>query len=541
MSKEGVLSVNTSGAPVIETLSGENGPHTPPNGHNFNFSGSVAGGSAANGAIEFITPGGPGAATDGQMDAVVRTDNVTIHINASNDLEVIGGSFVEEFNVDASTPPGTNPVVPTVGGDITVTGGQVAAGAVGTNVIRTNSLAANTYTIEIQRTQAVGSSTIADNGVCHFDSAAFNVDANGFVTFTGATGIQTIDGDTGSITGSTVTIYANQAASNCGATVNFVNSGTISTLNLTDSLFNIILGRLVNTPVLTGGGNVFLGTSICGNLSGNTNVGIGLNSGGNIDVGSDNTCAGHNSGVGLTAGSYGLYLGSGSGSQYINTDSSNISLLNQGVNGESNTIRIGTQGAGNGQQNKAFMAGIVGVTVANQEFVTINSATGQLGVTASAGGFAPCFLVAITGITGPVTGDGTSYDILFDTIVFDNNSNITLNSGGKTIFTAPATGIYEFSYTILVYGDAASPITSTSSAIGLLTTSSNYFSGYLNPSAMASTVGPYLTYTWTGIAAINIGDIASLNIGLGGGFLNVDLYGQAGGNYFTNWSGKQIA
>jgi len=48
MSKEGVLSVNTSGAAVIETLSSEGGPHTPPMGHNFNFSGSIAGGSAAN-------------------------------------------------------------------------------------------------------------------------------------------------------------------------------------------------------------------------------------------------------------------------------------------------------------------------------------------------------------------------------------------------------------------------------------------------------------------------------------------------------------
>src|ERR1017187_4726885 len=44
-----------------------------------------------------------------------------------------------------------------------------------------------------------------------------------------AGGIVTIDGDTGSITGSTVTIYANQATRQAGASVAFVNSGSTST------------------------------------------------------------------------------------------------------------------------------------------------------------------------------------------------------------------------------------------------------------------------------------------------------------------------
>lgn len=184
MSQQGPLRDHSGGGGNIMTLSSEGGPPTPPAANNFNFSGSVAGGSAANGAIEFITPGGPGAATDGQMDAVVLTDGTTIHINASNQLEVIGGSFVENFNVDAHTAPGTDPVVPSGLGVVTVTGAQVAAGVVGTNVIRTDSLAANTYTIEIQRSQAVSTSTVADNGVSHFDSANFAVNSSGFVQLT---------------------------------------------------------------------------------------------------------------------------------------------------------------------------------------------------------------------------------------------------------------------------------------------------------------------------------------------------------------------
>ncbi|HXC05149.1 MAG TPA: hypothetical protein VNZ86_10390, partial [Bacteroidia bacterium] len=48
-----------------------------------------------------------------------------------------------------------------------------------------------------------------------------------------------------------------------------------------------------------------------------------------------------------------------------------------------NTIRVGTQGSGSGQQNKCFIAGIASVSVSNVNFVTINTSTGQLGSVAS--------------------------------------------------------------------------------------------------------------------------------------------------------------
>lgn len=88
-------------------------------------------------------------------------------------------------DVDASTPPGTDPVIPTAMGTIRITGGQVAAAAIGTNVIRTNSLAVNTFTIEIQRSSAAAATDITLNGVAHFNSAQFTVDANGFVSLSG--------------------------------------------------------------------------------------------------------------------------------------------------------------------------------------------------------------------------------------------------------------------------------------------------------------------------------------------------------------------
>lgn len=104
----------------------------------------------------------------------------TVTITSAN------GQIATKFDVDANTAPGTDPVVPTSLGVVTITGAQVAASTVGTNVIRTNSIAANTYTIEIQRSQAAAISTLADNGVAHFDSSHFSVDSNGFVSLIGS-------------------------------------------------------------------------------------------------------------------------------------------------------------------------------------------------------------------------------------------------------------------------------------------------------------------------------------------------------------------
>lgn len=106
---------------------------------------------------------------------------------------LIGGTTPPMLGLvpDAHTAPGTTPVVPNGLGDITITGAQVATGTIGANVIRTDSVAANTMTIEIQRTTAVAATDSTKNGVSHFDSGGFTVDANGFVQLKGG-GVATI-------------------------------------------------------------------------------------------------------------------------------------------------------------------------------------------------------------------------------------------------------------------------------------------------------------------------------------------------------------
>lgn len=120
--------------------------------------------------------------TDATSQGLSSFDDTQFSVDANGYVTSLNGLEIAAINVDANTGPGTDPVVPTAAGVVTVTGAQVAAGTVGVNVIRTDSLAANTYTIEIQRSAAVASSLPANNGVCHFDSSDFTVDANGFVS-----------------------------------------------------------------------------------------------------------------------------------------------------------------------------------------------------------------------------------------------------------------------------------------------------------------------------------------------------------------------
>lgn len=130
-------------------------------------------------------------------NGVAHFDSSSFSVDANGFVTLLGGTqAIDSIGVDANTGPGTDPVLPDAAGLVTVTGAQVAAGTVGTNVIRTNSTAANAYRIEIQRSTAVAATDVSQNGVSHFDSADFTVDANGFVSLSGTAG-QTITGDTG--------------------------------------------------------------------------------------------------------------------------------------------------------------------------------------------------------------------------------------------------------------------------------------------------------------------------------------------------------
>ncbi len=129
--------------------------------------------------VQYATSSG---SSDPDLAGLASFNSSHFNVDVDGFVSLAGGdAAIDAINVDANTAPGTDPVTSDVNGEITVTGGQVAAGTTA-NVIRTNSVAANSYTVEVQRSSAQASSTVGSNGVSHYNSAHFSVDSNGFVS-----------------------------------------------------------------------------------------------------------------------------------------------------------------------------------------------------------------------------------------------------------------------------------------------------------------------------------------------------------------------
>jgi hypothetical protein len=194
---------------------------------------------------------------------------------------------------------------------------------------------------------------------------------------------------------------------------------------------NIGLGINALLQIFSGNRNIGIGTQALGDMeTGSLNVAVGYLSGNQLVTGSFNTSLGSDT-LQTDGGSYNTVVGYNAGSQYTSTESSNINIGNVGVTGESNVMRLGTQGSGNGQVNTAYMAGIVGNTVANTELVTINSSTGQLGVTST--------LSPALGGTGVDNASGSTIT-LGGALTTSGAHALTLTTTGSTNVTLPTTG-----------------------------------------------------------------------------------------------------
>jgi hypothetical protein len=141
-----------------------------------------------------------------------------------------------------------------------------------------------------------------------------------------------------------------------GALAQTDGTGSENTANGVNALTN-------NTD---GGGNTAIGAyTLQVNTTSFNNTAIGANALGN-STGSVNTALGINAGLNLTTGDNNIYIG------------------NLGVDGESNTIRIGGD-TGSGSQTAAFIAGISGTAVVGDPVVV--DANGQLGTATSSARF----------------------------------------------------------------------------------------------------------------------------------------------------------
>lgn len=225
------------------------------------------------------------------------------------------------------------------------------------------------------------------------------------------------------------------------------NSGnlTLTTASATD---NTGLGNSTGTLLTTGDLNTFVGSS----------------SGEEVSSGSSNTSLGFAALNSLTTGNNNIALGAISGSNYTGAESSNIVINNFGTTAENNTIRIGTDGVGSGQQDACYIAGIYNRDIGPTNAAVYIDDTGKLGTMdggITLGGSSFMSVVSPREIIGNNSVIGTFFlgAQLPMVVLYDNFGGAFFpgdGAGTGATFTAPVDGFYSFTNNIVMSNASSS-------------------------------------------------------------------------------------
>lgn len=254
--------------------------------------------------------------------------------------------------------------------------------------------------------------------------------ANATVLFSGSGSTVTLD-----FSQNNLILGTNPAGLPGGLGVSNVGLGVGILNNLTSGSSNTAIGFESMRLTTTGGNNTGCGFETLFNLiSGNNNTAVGGLALGNLTTPAfmaNNTAIGANSLQHVLTGVSNIGIGFSAGISYTSTESNNIIIGNSGTLGESNVIRIGTQGTGIGQQNQTFIAGV------------INTVSGRVVKITTPGAYPYTTLITdyvilvdtsvartITPLAAPVTG--TTYRIK-DNVGSAAANNITITPSGKNI------------------------------------------------------------------------------------------------------------
>jgi len=224
-----------------------------------------------------------GTPADSTKAGLVCFDDTAFAVNTTTGYVTLAGGAgpaIDSITVDQVTAPGVNPVVPSGAGLITVSGAAVAAHSV---PLETRSRDVNAYTIEVQYSSAIAATDAAQAGVCAFDSSAFNVDANGYVTLSSGPGpvIDTFTTDVagpvsptaaGVVTVTGTSVYSdgtvgNTLTLNAQATANTLLYGAGANTTLTE------LGPLTDGQLIIGSGAAPVAASLTAPAAGITITG----------------------------------------------------------------------------------------------------------------------------------------------------------------------------------------------------------------------------------------------------------------------------
>jgi hypothetical protein len=381
----GVPSLRTLGTGASQAMPGDAIPGGPPsgpaNGAGSTLAGTypnptlgVSGGPCANGraltnvsATAALTCS-PGVFSDGNSDVGVVAfgafGSITSGVGGANvglgtfnlfthDTTGFDNSAFGPNALSANTTGNNNSAVGSVALDLNTTG--LDNSAVGTGALNQNTTGG--------QNSALGESALQSNTTASGNSAA------GFLALT-----QNTTGAGNAALGADA-LTNNTTASNNTA----VGEGALAAQAGATGGPNTAVGKSALAADTTGGNNTALGSSaLAANTTAGSNAAVGKGALA-LDTGGSNAALGDSALANNTSGATNTGLGQGAG-QNLTSGNNNIDINNGGTAGESNAIRIGTQGT----QTKAFLAGVRGVTtgVADAVPVLIDSA-GQLGVTSS--------------------------------------------------------------------------------------------------------------------------------------------------------------
>lgn len=285
------------------------------------------------------------------------------------------------------------------------------------------------------------------------------VTANSTVKFAGAVSTETLDFNLNNLVlGSSLPAAAGPQ--------NNVGMGSAAMAATTSAADNVCIGYQAGKAITTGGnsvivgsqaglnlttgtantavGNLALSSATTGAANAGSNTALGANTLASLTTGVENDVLGRGAAPSLLTGSYNTILGSSAGATvagaaYTSSESSNLLISNTGVVGESNKIRIGTSGSGQGQQNACYIAGIDGVNVGSVSKV-LTMASDQLGTATITAGTNITVTPTANTITIACTG-GTG--ITFSVITADQtaavNNGYICNKGTLLTLTLPTT------------------------------------------------------------------------------------------------------
>jgi len=263
-------------------------------------------------------------------------------------------------------------------------------------------------------------------------------------------------------------------------------------------------------------------TVTIGNATGTSTVAVNCGTGG-VTVGTSANA--HTTTLGSTNSTSATTVQSGSGALNITATNGALTInagtgtLGIATDASANTVNIATGGA-----VKTFTIGSTNTTSAT----SIKSGSGNIamnsGLTVDSSGrnyntVQPAFLANLgTSTSNNVTGDGTTYTVLFDTKIFDQGTNFSTGTGA---FTAPITGKYQFNASIMIENIGAAH---TTGQLQIKTTNNVFDPIYESPvSTQAS--GNFLILNGSTLANMTAGDTAVFQAIVSGSTKTIGIHG----------------